>query len=185
MTFLYFAYGSNMLTEWLKDRCPSAKKNGIAIASNHKLVFGKRSIDKSGKATLIFSEGVHTPGVAFEITESEREFLDAAEGFKHDKPHDPARYNRVDDFQIRIAETDKIVVSTTYLANNPEDGLKPYDWYLALVIAGAIQHGLDADYVKSLKETKFDKTNGNRQKAQYILNAAGHEKFENLLLAVQ
>jgi gamma-glutamylcyclotransferase len=182
MTFLYFAYGSNMLIEWLRDRCPSAKLIGVAVAANHKLVFGKRSIDKSGKATLVCSEGVHTPGMVFEIAESERGFLDVAEGFRHDKPDDPARYSRVDDFQIRIAETGNIVAATTYLANKLQDGLKPYDWYLALVIAGAIQHGLDSDHVKRLKETKFDRTNDNRQKAICILKAAGHGQYENLLL---
>lgn len=53
MTFRYFAYGSNMLTEWLRGRCPSTEPIGIAIAANHKLRFGKRSIDKSGKATAL------------------------------------------------------------------------------------------------------------------------------------
>lgn len=42
-----------MLTEWLRGRCPSTEPIGIAIAANHKLRFGKRSIDKSGKATAL------------------------------------------------------------------------------------------------------------------------------------
>lgn len=181
MTFLYFAYGSNMLTEWLLDRCPSAKPIGIAIAANHKLVFEKRSKDKSGKATLICSEGVHTPGVVFEIAESERGLLDEAEGFKPNKPLDPARYGCDDSFQIRIVATDSIVAVTTYLANKPEDGLKPYDWYLALVIAGAVQHGLDPDHVKMLRQIDHDidveKTRGQRLKALQAIKAAGYEKY--------
>jgi gamma-glutamylcyclotransferase len=183
MTFLYFAYGSNMLTEWLLNRCPSAKPIGIAIAANHKLVFEKRSVDKSGKATLVCSEGVNTPGVVFEIAESERGCLDAAEGFKQDKPNDSARYGRDDNFQIQIVATGSIDAVTTYLANKPEDGLKPYDWYLALVIAGAVQHGLDLDYIDKLRKTKFDKTNDNRQKAICTLQAAGHKNYTDLLLA--
>lgn len=181
MTFLYFAYGSNLLTEWLRDRCPSAKPIGIAIATNHKLVFEKRSIDKSGKATLVCSVGTHTPGVVFEIAESERGLLDEAEGFRHDKPLDPARYGRDDNFQIHIVATDSIVAATTYLANEPEDGLKPYDWYLALVIAGAVQHGLDSEQVKMLRQTDHDidveETRGNRLKALRAIKAAGYEKY--------
>ncbi|NKB16364.1 MAG: gamma-glutamylcyclotransferase [Sphingomonadales bacterium] len=125
-----------MLTEWLRERCPSAKPIGIAIAANHKLTFGKRSIDKSGKATLVPTQGCHTPGVVFRIAEDERHLLDAAEGFKHDKPNDPVRYRRDDDFQIQLVGGDDVTTATTYLANKPEDDLKPYDWYLALLIAG-------------------------------------------------
>jgi gamma-glutamylcyclotransferase len=182
MTFRYFAYGSNMLTEWLRGRCPSAQPIGIAIAANHKLVFGKRSIDKSGKATLVPAEGNHTPGVVFEIAESERGLLDTAEGFKHDKPDDPNRYKRDDSFQIRLVESDSIITATTYLANKLEDGLKPYDWYLALLIAGAVQYGLDSTHIKELKQTESDKTNDNRQKALSSLKAAGHENYAELLL---
>ncbi|NJO35265.1 MAG: gamma-glutamylcyclotransferase [Rhodospirillales bacterium] len=149
MTFLYFAYGSNMLTERLRARCKSAKPNGIAIAANHKLVFEKRSIDKSGKATLVRTEGVDTPGVVFEIAENERHCLDAFEGFKQDKPDDPTRYGRDDNFQIQLVASDSVTTATTYLANKSENGLKPYDWYLALLIAGAVQHGLDPDHIKN------------------------------------
>lgn len=181
MTFRYFAYGSNMLTEWLRDRCPRAEPIGIAIAANHKLTFGKRSIDKSGKATLVPAQGIHTPGVVFKIAEDERHLLDAAEGFKHDKPNDPARYGRVDDFQIQLIGSDSVIAATTYLANKPDVGLKPYDWYLALLIAGAVQHGLDPDHIKMLKRIKFDKTNDNRQKAINVLKTSGYEKYEILL----
>lgn len=174
MTFLYFAYGSNMLTEWLRDRCPSAQPIGIAIAANHRLVFEKRSIDKSGKATLVRADGIHTPGVAFEIAENERPQLDTAEGFKPEKPNDPSRYRRDDNFEIQFVGSDGVITATTYLANKPEDGLKPYDWYLALLIAGAVQHGLNPDHIKMLKRIKFDKTNDNRQKALCAIATAGH-----------
>lgn len=180
MTFLYFAYGSNMLTEWLRDRCPSANPMGIAIAANHKLVFGKRSIDKSGKATLVRTEGVDTPGVVFEIAENERPELDKAEGFKPEKPDDPSRYRRDDNFEIQPVGSDSVITATTYLANKPEDGLKPYDWCLALLIAGTVQHGLDPDHIKMLKRINFDKTNDNRQKAINILMDSGYEKYEML-----
>lgn len=181
MTFLHFAYGSNMLTEWLRDRCPGAKPIGIAVAANQKLMFGKRSIDKSGKATLVPADGVHTPGIVYEIAEGERQLLDAAEGFKHDKPNDPARYRRDNNFQIQLIGSDRFITATTYLANKPENGLKPYDWYLALLIAGAVQHGLDPDHIKMLKRIEFDKTNENRQNAIDCLKAAGYGKYEILL----
>ncbi len=179
MTFLYFAYGSNMLTEWLRDRCPSAKPIGIANAANHKLVFGKRSIDNSGKATLVWTEGIHTPGVVFEIAENERHILDDHEGYRPDKPHDLKRYGRDDNFQIQIVEDDSIVNVTTYLANQSKDDLKPYDWYRALVITGAVQHGLNPDHINSLRNVDFDidveLTREIRVRALRTIEAAGYE----------
>ena len=54
MTFLYFGYGSNMLTERLRarERCPSAKCIGIAEVTGYALEFSKPGEDGSGKATL-------------------------------------------------------------------------------------------------------------------------------------
>jgi gamma-glutamylcyclotransferase len=167
-----------MLTEWLRVRCPSAKPIGIAHAANYKLTFGKRSIDKSGKATLIPTHCGHAPGVLFEIAESERTLLDEAEGFRSDKPRDPGRYRRDDVFTIRTVQTDTIVAASTYLANRPEDGLKPYDWYLSLVIAGAVQHGLDADYIDLLRnfyqDIDVELARENRVRALQTLSAAGY-----------
>ena len=57
MTFLYFSYGSNMLTERLRARCPSANCIGIATATGYALEFSKSSVDGSGKATLRHLEG--------------------------------------------------------------------------------------------------------------------------------
>lgn len=189
MTFLYFAYGSNMLTEWLRDRCPSAQPIGIAIAANHRLVFEKRSIDKSGKATLVRTEGVVTPGVVFEIAEHERPQLDIAEGFKPKKPDDPSRYRRDDNFEIQPVGSDSVITATTYLANKPEDGLKPYDWYLTLLIAGSLQHGIDQNHIDFLTQVAFDKADEcspkpeNRYNAICVLHSAGYGNLDDLLLS--
>ena len=75
MTFLYFAFGSNMLSNRLIARCPSAKLVGKAFVQDHALEFTKKSVDGSGKATLIERTGVITPGVLFEIETAERDAL--------------------------------------------------------------------------------------------------------------
>src|SRR5580700_1565214 len=81
-TFKYFAYGSNMLTERLHERCKSAKAIGVAVAFGHRLEFSKRSRDDSGKATIVRSNKSeeHVFGVVFEVVISERAALDKAEG---------------------------------------------------------------------------------------------------------
>lgn len=51
-TFLYFSYGSNMLSSRLRERCPSARPIGMAELPDHELRWHKRSKDNSGNATL-------------------------------------------------------------------------------------------------------------------------------------
>lgn len=133
MGFYYFAYGSNMLTARLKARCPSAVAVGTAEVADFVVEFSKPSVDLSGKATLNNAAGGHyrSSGVLFEIAKAELERLDRAEGIGDG-------YDRHDSFGVRLKDGGEIVQARTYLAAATDSGLKPYDWYLALVIAGAL-----------------------------------------------
>ena len=64
-TFTYFAYGSNMLTQWLKVRCNSARPLRSACASGCRVAFSKKSKDGSGKAPLEPVDGEIAYGVLF------------------------------------------------------------------------------------------------------------------------
>jgi hypothetical protein len=50
--FLYFGYGSNMLTARLKALCQSAKPVCVAFAEGYLLTFAKSSVEGSGKRAL-------------------------------------------------------------------------------------------------------------------------------------
>jgi hypothetical protein len=142
MTFLYFAYGSNMLPARLRVRCPSARVVSRAPAAGYDLEFSKISKDGSGKATLFRSEA-KTPGVLFEIANAELSALDRAEG-RGDG------YERHDQFEIEVANSGQSIGAKTYLATDTDRQLIPYDWYLALVIAGAKHHALGTEYISRL-----------------------------------
>lgn len=147
--FTYFAYGSNMLTERLRARCPSAQPLGVALAPGYRLHFSKRSRDGSGKATLIkvSDEGQHeVHGVLFEIANEELAGLDEFEGVG-------AGYDRSDEFVIIDAADGQELTAVTYLASADacDPRLVPYDWYHSLVIAGAEQHRLPGAYVDQLR----------------------------------
>lgn len=146
VTFNYFAYGSNMLTERLKKRCPSSTKIGLAYADDRIIEFSKPSMDKSGKATLRLQPGNRTPGVLFRIRKTELAKLDRYEGAGKGKG-----YYRCDQFPVHLTENDEIVYVKTYLASCAKSDLKPYDWYLALVIAGVCEHGLDDNHLEMLR----------------------------------
>ena len=115
MTFYYFGYGSNMLTERLRARCPSAMCVGIAEVSDYCLEYSKKSKDCSGKATLrrTQEEGHRAFGVVFEIPKTEREKLDEAEGTKH------GGYKRWDCFPVRLLDSGQYLMTSCYLANKP------------------------------------------------------------------
>ena len=79
----YFAYGSNMLTQWLTDqaRAPSAVACGIARAPGFVVRFHKASKDKSGKCALIATadEAAAAYGVLYEVSDVDGDSLDRAE----------------------------------------------------------------------------------------------------------
>ena len=179
MTFLYFAYGSNMLQARLRARCPSARLIDRATAIGFDFEFSKRSIDGSGKATLIPTRGVLCPGVIFEISRSEIDQLDRAEGAG-------AGYERYDDFVAEFAGTGEQVAVLTYLANAPDHRLKPFDWYLALVIAGALKNGLCDEHVVRLRLVEYLVDNQldrrNRVEAVNALTDEGFADYAGLLM---
>ncbi len=180
MSFLYFAYGSNMLSSRLIARCSSAKVIDKAAVQNHTLEFSKPSKDTSGKATLIPSAGreLQTYGVLFEIKKGERNALDKAEGAGYG-------YDRNDVFNVLLSKSDETVAATTYLATEPQPDLRPFDWYLALVIAGALEHDLDARHVSELlkipHDLDSDKTRKSRQDALEALAIHGYHDHMKLL----
>lgn len=148
MTFLYFAYGSNMLPARLLDRCPSARPIGVGIARDLALEFSKASNDLSGKATLVTAKDVWVPGAIFEIDLAERSKLDRHEGVG-------SGYRRDDDLLIDDVARGGTVRTSSYLGISLDAQLKPFDWYLAIVIAGANHHGLDAGHIAALRATEF------------------------------
>jgi hypothetical protein len=145
--FKYFAYGSNMLTERLKRRVHDVRCFGIARVVGRRLVFHKRSVDKSGNesgkcdipTTGNNSDVVY--GVLFEIPDSQRSALDCWEGHGYEAA------------SILLLDSDSSPVSArAYLATADaiDPRLVPYDWYQCLVVVGARQHRLPGDYISSI-----------------------------------
>jgi hypothetical protein len=180
MTFLYFAYGSNMLAERLAHRCPSASIIGPASAAGHRLTFEKAGADGSGKAMLEAdaSEEACVPGILFEISLSDLPSLDQAEGAG-------AGYDRIDSFPVIASGDGEAIMATTYVATSVNQGLKPYDWYLALVIAGARQHDLEEQHLKELRHTEYIIDDKPNRKARLValraLQSSGHPDHHQLL----
>ncbi|HHA2520515.1 TPA: gamma-glutamylcyclotransferase family protein [Stenotrophomonas maltophilia] len=140
-TFLYFSYGSNMLSSRLRERCPSARPIGMAELPDHELRWHKRSKDNSGKCDVVACPGKHIIGVLYRIEDTDKTALDRAEGLGQG-------YEAI---EAHVLHNGNNVLAKAYQATAIDESLTPYGWYKALVIAGAQEHGLPNDYVEQLK----------------------------------
>lgn len=132
-TFLYFAYGSNMLTRRLRERVSSAHPVATTSLSGYRLDFHKPSVDGSGKCSIEPSKNSDDIvwGVLFEIDKDEEKILDACEGKGYSE---------------RFIDVAGFTDVKTYVAKTTDAALVPYHWYKDIVMAGAIEHKLPDDY---------------------------------------
>ena len=139
----YFAYGSNMCASIFVERRgmqPSAATwgwlEGFRLCFDLPVGPGER-----GVANLVGAPGARTCGVLYRISAAEAERLDHSEGV-------PAGYYR------RIAVTvntgEGAIAAFTYQSGYATPGRKPSRRYMRLLLDGARQHGLPAEYVAAL-----------------------------------
>lgn len=145
-TSRYFAYGSNMLRERLVARVSTAQAVAIGAVRGYRLDFAKVSVDGSGKGDMVTSPGDEVWGVLYEFDASQKGDLD-----KHEGGHYQAR-------EIFVSTPSGDEPAWAYMAeSHRRDPSKvPYDWYLALIIAGARQGGLPIACIQALEATAFD-----------------------------
>ena len=144
MSLLYFAYGSNMLTRRLRDpaRAPSARVLATGYVAGHRLVFDKAGQDGSGKCDIEVSvESDRVYGVLYLLTPPDLRRLDRVEGLGSGYRRDT----------LEIVSECRSRLAYTYVALQKTPGLRPFDWYKQLVVAGADEHGLPEAYVERLR----------------------------------
>jgi len=167
-TFQYFAYGSNMLTRRLiaADRAPSATPVGIGYVECRRLTFNKVSRDGSGKcdAEVTGKKTDRVYGVIFEIALADKAALNKAEGLGEGYAEE----------HVEVVTGSSNVQVMTYIATEKESVLRPYHWYKAITVAGAVEHGLPKDYVEWLRafESIEDPNAERRAKNEALLFAS-------------
>ena len=165
-----------MLALRLQKRCPSAVFVEAATADGYAVNFSKLGRDASGKGALFKKEKSTALGVVFEIAESDLKSLDKAEGVWFG-------YDRRIDFEV-VTNSGKTLETTTYLPPKMDIQLQPFGWYLALVVAGAIENNLPQDYIKKLKSTPYqideDQNRPSRLEALETLKSTGYSNWQDL-----
>lgn len=143
---IYFAYGSNMLSERIVERAPSARKLGAASLPAHRLLFDKRGWkDGSGKCRLAHTVNPQDIawGILYRLSPDDRTALDRAEGV--------GQGYEVHSISIEL-ESGEVLNAFTYMAQptHIEPALRPFTWYRDLVLAGAAEHQLPAAYLAQI-----------------------------------
>lgn len=140
----YFAYGSNMCGAIFVERRgmrPSLATwgwiEGYRLSFDLPVGPGER-----GVANVVCEEGARTCGVLYRITPEEAERLDRTEGV-------PAGFYKRIDVVVTPASVAPIA-AFTYQSAYVTPGRKPSPRYMGLLLDGAREHGLPAEYVTAL-----------------------------------
>src|SRR5215469_3063520 len=141
----YFGYGSNMnrgIFENRRGMRPIQERS--ALLENYRLCFNLPiGRGERGVANLEPHLGARTWGVLYLITTEQSEHLDRTEGVSL------GRYRRIP--VSLIVDGDEQISAFTYQSVRVNWERKPSQRYIGLLIEGAVQHGLPADYIVPAK----------------------------------
>jgi len=140
----YFAYGSNMDPDRMRERGVNFLKREHAILEGWRLEFHKvssRNPDE-GYANIVKDENSVVEGILYEINDSDLKILDRYEGY-------PNHYERIK-VAVRMDNGEK-VEAVTYIAkpDKVKNGLKPSRKYLNHLLKGCDL--LSEEYCRKLR----------------------------------
>jgi hypothetical protein len=145
----YFAYGSNMQGDTLRGRRGIAAARAVAVrAPGWRVVFDKPPLFPIGEAfaNIVPDPAAVALGVAFEVSDEDLAHIELSEGVLL------GNYRRVDLAVEPLVACPQAPATAAALASDRRDpDLRPSTRYMALLIAGALEHGLPAEYVSALR----------------------------------
>ena len=165
-TILNFAYGSNLLPARLHGRAPSAQAVATGAVAGHVLRWHKRGRDGSGKCALAASGASEAGwGVVSALDAGDKRALDRAEGLG-------AGYREVA-VEVRTAQGPLVALAYQAAAGATDPALQPYDWYRALVLAGARHHQLPPGWITALERVAVMRDPDRQRAARFAGLLAG------------
>lgn len=154
----YFAYGSNMLLDQMRGRCPSAAFVCIATLADYRLAFtrtAKGNWKGYGVADVVRATGEKVWGVVLQIDESDVAELDRSEGYQPSRAKNAYRRTQVQ--VLCDGDTSRPLEAQTYVVCEREvpDPL-PHREYVARIVQGARHWNLPDDYLRRLEHIEVN-----------------------------
>ncbi|TVR89893.1 MAG: gamma-glutamylcyclotransferase [Trueperaceae bacterium] len=148
----YFAYGSNLDWDQMRERCPSSAFVHVARLSDHALAFTRYSPTRGcGVADVVHRNGHDVWGVVYDLSDADGYRLDAFEGYVPGRRRNG--YRRLD---TRVAvdgdEARAIEVVTYEVCERRTTHVPPDRRYLGHLLRGARHWGLPQAYQTALHD---------------------------------
>jgi gamma-glutamylcyclotransferase len=134
----------------IQKRCPSARFIGVALLRDHKLAFTRRSIRRGcGVADAVPRPGQKLWGVVYEIADLDVGELDKFEGYT--PGGNKNSYFRRECVVLLNDDAQRPMTVSTYFGDPQPDPPMPNAEYKNLILTGAQQWQLPAEYIRELK----------------------------------
>jgi gamma-glutamylcyclotransferase len=152
---LTFAYGSNMNWDQMRERCPSSRFVGIAVLSDHRLAFTRKSIKRGcGVADVVAEDGARVWGVVYEIADLDVGTLDASEGFRPGREKNS--YCRRECMVFLDGQDQRPLTVSAYFGVSQPDPPRPNAAYKNLILSGGRGWHLPGAYILELEQIEVD-----------------------------
>lgn len=138
----YIAYGSNISTEQMAYRCPTASVVGTAVIEDYELVFRRF-------ATIEPQEGSSVPVAVWKIDEEDEHALDRYEGY-------PRSYIKKD---IKVMlDSEREITAMVYIMTEGRPICAPSASYMKIIAEGYEEFDFDLDELYAAAKKSFAKT---------------------------
>ena len=153
---LYFAFGSNLDPDQIRERCPGYRRVGLAALHDYRLVFPLYSeLWGGGGASVQLHHGDVVWGCVYDLTDDDLARLDGFEGYRGPGDQHNIYERQLVTVELTRPDDDSVprrLRAFTYVArfSNPSP---PTRRYLDAILKGARHHGLPDEYVAKLGKT--------------------------------
>jgi hypothetical protein len=160
----YFAYGSNMSFEQMKERCPDSKYLGVARLNGYKLDFTKMStIRGGGVADIVESADDCVYGILYSITDDELAVLDVKEKGYTRQTLNCFKYDDLLDYNpLKGTNIDALVYT---VVNKSDTTIPPSMEYLKIILDAAFCQMFPTKYQNMIYRFGYPNYNERLQKA--------------------
>lgn len=133
----YFAYGSNMDPDQMRERCPASTMAGVATLPGHAF-----RIAAGGYATVVPDTAGLVHGVLWNLAAADETTLDRYEELDRDL------YRKIEVTVMRPGGATERAMA--YVATDPTVG-RPVANYQERIVEAAFHHRFPVDYIESLR----------------------------------